>query len=223
LFLADSLPGLCYTCHTDVQKDIDTNRVVHQAVKDSIRCSNCHSPHASDEKKLLTAEKKALCLNCHDREREVNGRKTKNIRKLLAESKVIHPAINGGCTSCHKPHASPENYLLISAVPAELYVAGKRDNYAVCWECHDSDLLELAETETATNFRNGAKNLHSLHLKGPRGRSCVLCHDVHASNSKYLILDKIAFGKWSFTMNFAPADSGGSCSPGCHGFTSYKR
>jgi predicted CXXCH cytochrome family protein len=223
LFLADTMPGLCYACHDGVKKDVDTNRVVHKAVSEKKLCLNCHSPHSSDEKKLLTGNKKELCLSCHDKDVDANGRKTKNIRQLLAASKVIHPAINGGCVSCHKPHASAENYLLISPFPVELYVPGKKENYGVCWECHDSDLLELAETATATNFRNGEKNLHNIHLRGARGRSCVLCHDVHASNNKFLILDKIAFGKWSFTLNFAPADSGGSCSPGCHGYAVYKR
>jgi predicted CXXCH cytochrome family protein len=192
-------------------------------MKEEKYCMNCHSPHSSDEKKLLLADRKEVCFKCHDQELEVNGKKTKNMRQLVTGSKVVHPALNGGCSSCHKPHASTENYLLISAFPRELYAPGKKDNYAVCWECHDSDLLDLAATTTATNFRNGERNLHNLHLRGVRGRSCVLCHDMHASNNKFLILDKIAFGKWTFQVNFTPSDSGGSCSPGCHGFVGYKR
>ncbi len=223
LFLADSIPGLCYTCHDGVKQDVDTTRNVHQAMKDTKKCMNCHSPHSSDIKKLLTAGKKELCINCHDKELDVNGKKTRNIKQLLLTSKVIHPAVNGGCISCHKPHASTENYLLISAFPKEMYTSGKKENYAVCWECHDSDLLDLAKTATATSFRNGEQNLHYAHLKGLRGRSCVICHDVHASNNKFLIIDKIAFGQWSFALNFAPSDSGGSCAPGCHGKYSYKR
>ncbi len=223
LFLTEAAPGLCYSCHDGVKKDIDTTRVVHPAILEKQQCMNCHSPHSSDEKKLLIGDKKELCLGCHDKEIEINGKKTKNIRQLVQTSKFLHPALNGGCTSCHKPHASTDNYLLISAFPTALYVPGEKDNYAVCWECHDSDLLELAQTSTATGFRSGERNLHNVHLKGARGRSCVLCHDVHASNNKYLILDKIAFGKWSFKLNYTPADSGGSCSPGCHGYTVYKR
>jgi len=223
LFLTEQVPGLCFTCHEDVKKEVDTTRHTHQAVTTKKQCMNCHSPHSSDESKLLTGKKTDICLSCHNRETEVNGVKTKNISLLVKTSKVIHPALNGGCTSCHKPHSSPENYLLISAFPTEFYVGGKKDSFAVCWECHDSDLLELKTTTTSTNFRNGEKNLHNLHLAGVRGRSCVVCHDVHASNNKFLILDKIAFGKWSFTMNYAPSDSGGSCSPGCHGFAAYKR
>jgi predicted CXXCH cytochrome family protein len=223
LFLSDSLPGLCYTCHDGVKKDIDTMRLVHLAVKEKKQCMNCHSPHSSDEKKLLSGSKKEVCLSCHNKEIDVNGKKSKNISQLLKNSKVIHPALNGGCTSCHKPHASTENFLLISAYPVGQYAAGNKDTFAVCWECHDSDLLELATTTTSTGFRNGDRNLHKVHMSGPKSRSCSMCHDIHASNNKYLILDKIAFGKWSFNLNYTPADSGGSCSPGCHGFSPYKR
>ncbi|MCX6268390.1 MAG: cytochrome c3 family protein [Bacteroidetes bacterium] len=223
LFLKENVPALCYSCHAEMKMDIDTSRTIHQALSESKQCNNCHSPHSSDEKKLLNENKKELCLTCHNKEMEINGKKTKNISLLIKTSKVIHPALKGGCTSCHKPHASSENYLLIGAFPVDLYVPGNKENYAVCWECHDSDLLELSATTTATNFRNGDRNLHNVHLRGARGRSCVMCHDMHASNNNYLILDKIPFGKWSFELNFAPVDSGGSCSPGCHGFTEYKR
>jgi predicted CXXCH cytochrome family protein len=223
LFLTDFVPGLCYTCHEGVKKDIDTMRVVHQAVKEKKQCMNCHSPHSSDEKKLLIGKRTDICLSCHNKEIVSNGKTTKNIGQLVKNSKVVHPALAGGCTSCHKPHASSENFLLISAYPVGQYARGVKDTFAICWECHDSDLLELAKTTTSTGFRNGEKNLHKLHLSGPRSKSCSMCHDVHASNSKFLILDKIAFGKWSFTMNYVPADSGGTCSPGCHGSATYKR
>jgi len=38
------------------------------------------------------------------------------------------------------------------------------------------------ETRTLTNFRDGARNLHFLHVnKAVRGRTCRACHEVHAS------------------------------------------
>jgi predicted CXXCH cytochrome family protein len=223
LSLAEKMPQLCYTCHDGEKKDIDTSRVVHQAVKDKKQCMNCHSPHSSDEKKLLTMNKKELCLGCHNRETNVNGRKIQNISELVKTSKVIHPALNGGCTSCHKPHASAENFLLISAYPTGQYAPGKRDNYAICWECHDSDLLEVASTSTATSFRDGERNLHQLHLTGEKGRTCSVCHDMHATNKEHLVADKITFGEWAFQINYVHLDSGGSCSPGCHQPFKYTR
>ncbi|MEI7725572.1 MAG: cytochrome c3 family protein [Bacteroidota bacterium] len=223
LFLLKKLPELCYTCHAGTKKEIDTSRVVHHAVNEKKQCTNCHSPHSSNEKKLLTADKKELCLGCHDKEEVIFGKKITNIKQLLKTSKVIHPALNGGCTSCHKPHASAENYLLISAYPAGQYAEGKKDNYAVCWECHDSDLLELAKTSTATGFRDGERNLHFVHVNGKKGRSCSICHDVHATKREHLIVEKVPFGEWEMPLNYIPSESGGSCSPGCHQQYQYTR
>ena len=223
LLLTEKIPGLCYKCHDGVKVDIDTSRVVHQAVNTKRQCMNCHSPHSSDEKKLLVRSKKELCLQCHDKEVAGDGRKTTNIVQLLRTAKVVHPAINGGCTSCHMPHASAENYLLISAYPASRYAPGKRDNYAICWECHDSDLLDLEKTTTATSFRNGERNLHNVHLVGKKGRTCSVCHDVHASMQEHLIVDKVQYGEWEFPMNYLPSANGGSCAPGCHQQFKYTR
>jgi predicted CXXCH cytochrome family protein len=223
LNLTEKIPELCYTCHDGSKKEIDTARVIHRAVAEKKQCMNCHSPHASDEKKLLNDDKQEICLKCHDKDAAPDGRKLVNMRQILKTRKVIHPALNGGCTSCHKPHASAENFLLIGGYPAGQYAPGKRDTYAVCWECHDSDLLELATTTTSTNFRNGDKNLHFVHLNGPKGRSCSVCHDVHATNREHLIADKVPFGNWVMPINFAVSDSGGSCSPGCHQPYKYTR
>jgi predicted CXXCH cytochrome family protein len=223
LFLLKKQPELCYTCHVDTKKEIDTTRMVHPAVNIKKQCTNCHSPHSSNEKKMLTANKKELCLGCHDREEVIFGKKITNIKQLLKTSKVIHPAIVGGCTSCHKPHASTENFLLIGAYPAGQYAEGKKDNYAVCWECHDSDLLELASTSTATSFRDGERNLHFVHMNGKKGRSCSICHDSHATKREHLIVDKVPFGEWEMPINYIPSETGGSCFPGCHQQYQYTR
>lgn len=223
LHLTEKVPELCYTCHDGSKKIIDTSQVVHQALKEKKLCLNCHSPHSSDTKKLLIADKKEVCLGCHNRDTDENGIRRVNILKLLKTSKVIHPAIAGGCTVCHKPHASSENFLLISAYPKEQYVVGKSDSYAICWECHDVDLFGSEKTTTSTGFRNGERNLHFVHVNREKGRSCSMCHNVHATNNLHLVADKVPFGKWTMQMNYLPADSGGSCAPGCHQLRKYTR
>ncbi|MFZ4521376.1 MAG: cytochrome c3 family protein [Bacteroidales bacterium] len=223
LQLSNKVPELCFSCHAELKQDIDTARLVHRATVTKRRCLNCHAPHSSDEKKLLVRNKKELCLTCHNKDLAPNGTKILNIQQLLKNSSVIHPALAGGCTSCHKPHSSTENFLLISAYPSGQYAPGKKDNYAICWECHDSDLLELETTSTSTSFRSGERNLHYVHLHGEKGRSCSICHDVHATKRKHLIIEKTPFGSWDLPLNYLPADSGGSCSPGCHRMYTYKR
>ena len=198
-------PPDCKECH----KDMMTNAVPHDPVNED--CLNCHivdiagHPGIKSGNMLLKEKAPDLCFNCH-----------KEMKEELSLLPVKHTAMAGGCPSCHKSHGSDYNYMLISSYPKEFYVPAKRDTFAFCFECHDSDLLELKKTSTATNFRTGERNLHFVHMNGEKARNCSSCHDVHASNNKYIIVDKVTFGKWEFKMNFTPTDSGGSCYPGCH-------
>lgn len=224
LMLVKNVPELCFNCHNDIKNDLDTLKNVHQAIRVEKSCANCHSPHSSDEKGLLVTQQKKLCLSCHNKDVTETGVKTVNIKQLLANSKVIHPPVEkGGCVVCHQPHGSTNNYLLISAFPKGSYAPAIRDTFAFCWECHDSDLLELSKTTTATNFRDGERNLHFVHMKGKKGKSCVMCHNVHASNNEHLIEDKVTFGEWNLPIKYSVKENGGSCFPGCHAQMSYTR
>jgi predicted CXXCH cytochrome family protein len=224
LHLSEELPGLCYNCHDDLKSDIKGFTHPHEALNDEKKCASCHSPHSSDEKKLLNYNQKKLCLGCHNKDVNAKGEKVRNIKKLLLTSKVIHPPVeNGGCSVCHQPHGSANNYLLISAFPADQYVPAVRDTFEFCWECHDSDLLELEKTTASTNFRDGERNLHYVHMHGNMGRSCVMCHNVHASNNTHLIEDKVGFGDWDLPIKYVADENGGSCFPGCHGEKKYTR
>ncbi len=223
LNLVKRVPELCYSCHEDSKKDFNSLPVVHQAIKGENACTACHSPHSSDEKHLLLTQQKKLCLSCHNKDVTASGGKTANIKKLLAESKVIHPPVENGCVVCHQPHASENNYLLISAFPRGNYAPAVTDTYALCWECHDSDLLGLSKTDASTNFRDGDRNLHFVHMNGKKSRTCIMCHNVHASQNLHLIEDKVQFGEWSLPINYVPTETGGSCFPGCHAQKSYTR
>ncbi len=55
LNLAKNVPDLCYKCHTDVKTDLDASLNVHEAMKIENSCTTCHSPHSSDQKKLLVS------------------------------------------------------------------------------------------------------------------------------------------------------------------------
>jgi hypothetical protein len=104
-----------------------------------------------------------------------------------------------------------------------MYAPSVRDTFALCWECHDSDLLELEKTDASTNFRDGEKNLHFVHMNGRKSRSCVICHNVHASAREHLIEDEVKFGEWNLPINYTPSADGGSCFPGCHASKKYSR
>jgi predicted CXXCH cytochrome family protein len=217
-------PGLCYSCHNDLQKTIETAAVGHDAVKEGKSCVNCHSPHSSSEKKILVKAEPDLCLDCHDKPLAIGNRTIPNMKEIITGRKYLHGAIdNNGCSFCHNPHASENKYLLGKAFPVENYSPAKKENYALCLECHESSLFEEQSTTESTGFRNGEKNLHYVHVNQEKGRNCINCHDVHASNNLYLIADQVQFGEWEMPINFTKLPKGGSCATGCHAEKKYER
>ena len=223
LGLSDNVPGLCYTCHDGIKNFLDTVKFVHQAVKSVKSCTGCHSPHSSDEKKLLVSDEKKMCLACHNRDVNETGRKVLNMDKLLTNSKVIHPVLESdGCIVCHNPHGSTNTNMLKDAFPTGKYAPLRKEVYGLCWQCHDSEML-TAQTTSATNFRNGNKNLHTVHSFEKSGRTCTMCHNVHAAPNEHLIENKVQFGEWEMPLKYAPRQNGGSCFPGCHSGKSYTR
>jgi len=216
--------NLCVSCHDDMQKKIDKATVVHGAVTDPRSCLNCHSPHASAQKRFLIKDTKTLCLSCHDRTITVGTRKINNISQTLAKSKSVHGAIEkAGCTGCHDPHASSNPSLLLQNFPSGSYAPATKESFALCFTCHKSEIIERQTTTTATNFRNGDKNLHFVHINGEKGRSCIICHNPHGSPNDHLINDRTKFGSWDMPLNYKSDAGGGSCSPGCHAERKYER
>ena len=69
--------------------------------------------------------------------------------------------------------------------PAGEYAAYSDKEYALCFTCHKRDLLQFPDTSFATDFRDGERNLHYLHVnKSEKGRSCRMCHNIHWRNQR---------------------------------------
>jgi predicted CXXCH cytochrome family protein len=221
--LAEKVPALCYMCH-DMQSTIESARAVHKVVNDAKGCLNCHSAHASDNEKLLTKTGKDLCLSCHNKTINTEGNSLANIGQLLKKGNRVHGAIEGdGCTVCHNPHSSENQLLLTGAFPADQYTKASVENFELCFNCHDLELLTTETTTTATQFRNGEQNLHYLHIHGEKGRNCNVCHNVHGSAFAHLINDKVKFGSWDMPIQYQHEENGGSCNTGCHAKKKYVR
>jgi predicted CXXCH cytochrome family protein len=216
-------PALCYTCHKKLKKVVENSKIVHLPVTKEGGCLICHAPHASKQKKLLTAQKKDLCLSCHNKTIKDGVRKIANIDKLLKDSKVQHPALKKGCSGCHTAHATNNNFLLKIAFPTSNYAKGTQENYELCFNCHDSDLLLVEKTTTATEFRDKDHNLHYVHVNKEKGRACVNCHNMHGSSRKHLVPETIKFGSWDMPLKYIPTETGGSCASGCHKEKHYNR
>lgn len=214
---------LCYSCHEDSKKKIEKASIVHKALNEEQFCANCHSPHGSNEANYLKSGEKELCLSCHNKEYTNDSVSIADINKLIENSKSVHKPVNEGCSSCHNAHVSEYPGLLIKKFPVGLYAESNKKDYALCFSCHKSELMELEKGSTATNFRNGDQNLHFLHIKGKRGRNCTTCHNVHASKNEFLIENNVLFGNWNMPIKFVKRENGGSCAPGCHSEETYDR
>lgn len=213
---------LCLSCHTKMKNKMAGSPNIHQALNEKKSCINCHAPHSSDEKSLLAGNKRELCFTCHNKTIKTPSGRIANIEEEYKKGETKHPPFKKCSSTCHNPHASDNHHLLNIAFPEEEYAPATVDSFALCFECHDMDLIEAPST-TSTLFRNGEKNLHYVHINGEKGRRCTICHSPHATLKEYLIREKFQFGNWEFKINYSSSGNGGSCAPGCHTEKSYSR
>lgn len=210
--LTDAVPKLCFGCHDTMEAEIADAPVSHGAMDDPEGCVLCHSPHSSDNPALLVDTTRKVCLGCHDTD-------------LRAKADVLHGKNHDGdCVDCHTPHAGDLEGLLVKEFPERNYQRWNDAAYPLCFGCHERDMVNKTETVTATGFRDGSKNLHSIHVDdGEKGRSCSMCHAVHGSDRPKLVRDSLAFGKWKMDLKFVKTETGGGCAPGCHKALYYDR
>ncbi|NPA36922.1 MAG: hypothetical protein GXO47_08750 [Chlorobi bacterium] len=216
--LNEKTPELCFMCHEQGEYAF-----VHQPYRNG-ECSRCHSPHASQQQVLLKMNNKDVCLQCHNKTYKTDSTHTENIARKIKNSKYIHGALEmDGCVTCHTGHGADFPELLNGSYPSGYYAPGVEESYALCFNCHDPAILKENPSVSGTGFRNGNTNLHYVHLKGDKGRSCSMCHDVHAEKNSHLIREKVPFGDWTMDMNYKETYNGGYCMPGCHGELVYDR
>ncbi|MHB1123580.1 MAG: cytochrome c3 family protein [Ramlibacter sp.] len=214
--------ALCITCHDKIAKISSNAKVKHKALVTGAKCGNCHNPHGSAVAKLLVQLPFDLCLKCHnvDTMADANGKNLQNIKAWLDNNKVRHgPVRSKDCSGCHQSHGSDHFRLLEEGYPQEFYAPYDARTYALCFSCHNDDAFSTPQTTTLTNFRNGATNLHYVHLQQPgRGRTCRACHEVHASNQQKHVRSGVPYGSggWILKLNYKETATGGSCEKTCH-------
>ncbi len=228
--LREAVPNLCYSCHEhdDMRARIETSSVVHGAITTDDSCNACHLGHGGVLPKLLAGSEKDLCVSCHNEPLTTDdGRVLTDMACLLKENPRHHgPIREGKCGACHDPHAASRTNLLTRNYPDVFYAPFDTDTYALCFECHIETLATAERGMGATGFRDGDVNLHFVHVyKEKRGRTCLTCHEVHASLRPFHMRETVRFGPrdWEVEINFAKLPSGGLCSPACHDTKPYDR
>jgi predicted CXXCH cytochrome family protein len=168
------------------------------------------------------------CLTCHDKDvKSDDGHVVKGMKATLTQSAFLHGPIRAGsCSNCHDPHGAKHDSLLTKSFPTNFYTPFKLEKYELCFSCHEQQLVLQKETASLTNFRDGTRNLHFLHVNNDeKGRTCKTCHSLHGSNLPNHMATDVPFegSKWAMPINYEKNDAGGSCSPGCHKPKTYVR
>ncbi|MFO7767354.1 MAG: DmsE family decaheme c-type cytochrome [bacterium] len=132
-------PGICYTCHQDVEARFAAAEGhglggAH-GMNGLLGCETCHSPHGSAQNAMLnkTMVNGELCASCHIDKR--------------GPFVYDHPAGTvEGCVACHESHGSANRFMLKTqdtlelciqchtGVPASHNIANPR--YRDCTNCH---------------------------------------------------------------------------------------
>ncbi len=212
--LKDDTPDICLGCHEKEKAEINDENYQNRALCEESRCRNCHYNHYSTNEKLLRKKDILLCFSCHEEMQKVS----KNLPHKH------EPLKKGNCKSCHKAHSSKNYRLLIRALQPGLYIPYHDSAYSICFECHEPKIVKDQFSKEATNFRNGDRNLHFVHVnKAKKGRTCRTCHSSHFASNKQLIKSEIPFGDWKIPIKFKKTKNGGSCQTGCHKEQFYDR
>jgi len=124
---ADSKIDICIACHTD-KKNITAKAkgFIQHGIISGNGCSACHSPHASDYRFQLDGEINDICVSCHIGMKDIESGHPVGKHPLAGKKDPRRQNRELSCSSCHNPHGSNFEYLLIGSV-----LGGH-----VCSKCH---------------------------------------------------------------------------------------
>jgi DmsE family decaheme c-type cytochrome len=133
--------GVCQECHN---KAGQKHWVGSSHDSRNVSCVTCHDPHPKGAvpRALLAKPQLALCTGCH-------------LQKKAQLMRSAHMPLREGkmeCTSCHNPHGTPNDKMLLQTSVAEN-----------CYSCH------------------AEKRGPFLWEHPPVRENCLNCHDAHGS------------------------------------------
>ncbi len=124
---ADSKIDICVACHTDKKKINSMERGYKQhGIISGNGCSACHSPHASNYRFQLAGQINDVCVSCHIGMKEIKSGHPVGKHPLSEKKDPRRKNREMSCTSCHNPHGSKYEYILIGSV-----LGGH-----ICSKCH---------------------------------------------------------------------------------------
>lgn len=154
----------CFECHDEI-KEKSMSVYNHMNNNSGNGCTNCHSPHASDGRKLIKTKLDQVCRVCH-------SDTFKNFEDKLHK----HPNVMQ-CSNCHEVHGS--NFIAMLKVDAN----------QVCNGCHKSQgqfthpvgegvfdpRTGVVMNCVSCHYPHGTDHPFNLKLEGSK-ELCVQCH-----------------------------------------------
>lgn len=159
--------GECSACHGGEGQPLDTTAAclechdsdtkfgtVHRGGRPSADagkidvCLDCHSPHAGYGSLFARSDEVQTCMQCHDR-KEFTRR-------------VVHGALDSGCTTCHDLHSS--NFATLKSGNVEV----------LCYDCHEASAHAHPVGSDYIDPRTGG------------ALNCKSCHEPHSSDYDHL-------------------------------------
>lgn len=162
---------------------------MRRSIHDPFREKACDECHESKMSEKLKEPPPKLCYNCHD--------------DWSKNQDVVHqPVAEGECLSCHRPHFSARDSLLIK---------GRK---VICGDCHDPFTKRVIHEPVENGACLDCHAVHSSKIKGrlkrpanelcavchkpadmaavakhrvPEVQNCIACHEVHDSNLAHLM------------------------------------
>lgn len=148
--------ALCFMCHKDKDPASINGRIHPPNAHD---CLKCHDPHKSDNPALLLKPLSGgagqnLCLDCHDVGVHVNKGGSR------------HPALDGGCDTCHVIHKSGDPQ------QREFAYHLTKDAPGLCTDCHDVKDPKIVKAHHGQPFETA---------------DCIQCHNAMQSDAPDLM------------------------------------
>ncbi|OGQ99177.1 MAG: hypothetical protein A2521_08770 [Deltaproteobacteria bacterium RIFOXYD12_FULL_57_12] len=153
----------CLGCHKEISGQL---RTIHSHLIGGNSCTNCHSPHAGDEKRLLRGRQMQICRTCHE-----------DTYRRFEKSTYVHTESVKECNECHAVHGSNHMAML------------RGDGNGVCSRCHETQgKFTHPVGDKARDQRTGqpmtcvnCHNPHGSEYKGqmrlnPEKELCNQCH-----------------------------------------------
>jgi DmsE family decaheme c-type cytochrome len=154
--------ALCLRCHEE------SNRLLWPGSthdREDLACTNCHTimKNVSERAQLKAADVTQTCAQCH-MQRKAQQLQASHMPLGVGTTNAM------GCTSCHNPHGSANEKLLVAPTVND-----------VCFTCHADKrgpfLWEHAPvTENCANCHNPHGSNNEQMLKVPKPRLCQQCH-----------------------------------------------